>query len=584
MVRFPLSGSAELAARINSFPWEHTALGPIEQWPSSLRTALSILLGSRFPMQILWGPDYIHFYNDAYLPIAADKHPRALGRPGAMIWPEIWGQVLPMLEQVRRSGEPSWSEDQLLLLERNGAVEESYFTFSYSPIRGDEAQIEGIFVAVTENSRRVLAERRLRTIRDLGAAIAGLTDEGAILRAGEAIIAQNQADIPCALCYTLDENQQSFRLSWACGLTAGHKAAPERLPLGASVQPAIWPPLSLPEVAAPRQPALAPPLALQGDETEPIIACLWEAPVTAALLLPLRAEGSDALAGWLMVGLSPRLHFGGEYAEFLERIATQLGAAIAAARGHALANLAVRVRDDFLSIAAHELKTPLTPLIARLELMARRAVRDALPERYPIDLARIVAEARRLSSLIDVLLDISRLRSGQLNVERAPVDLAQLARQILAEIEPSLTNHSLTLTCQAEPALLEGDALRLEQVLRNLLSNAVKYSPDGGAISVQITRQAHSITLSVRDQGIGIPADLLPLIFERYYRVSDPATAQMGGLGIGLFVVHEIVRLHGGAISVESEPGVGTCFTIVLPATSELLEPLTPLPDNGASG
>jgi signal transduction histidine kinase len=486
-----------------------------------------------------------------------------------------------MLDQVRGSGEPSWSEDQLLVLERNGVLEEGYFTFSYSPIRGEEAQVEGVFVAVTENTRRVLTERRLRTMRDLGTALAGLVDEGAILRAAESIIAKNQADIPCALCYILDESRQSFRLGWAIGAADGGPAIPEHLPVAANIQPVTWPLLCLPDAVAPGTLATAAPLALSGHD--PIIAGPWGAPVAAGQFLPIHAEGSSELVGWLMLGLSPRLRFDAAYAEFLGRLATQLGAAIAAARGHAIANLAVRVRDDFLSIAAHELKTPLTPLIGRLGLLARRAVRDGLPEPYHRELVRVEAEARRLTSLIDVLLDISRLRSGQLHVERAPVDLAQLAAQVVAEIEPSLTNHTLTLASSSGPALVEGDALRLEQVLRNLLGNAVKYSPHGGAITVEISRQERTITLAVRDQGIGIPAELLPRIFERYYRVSDPATAKLGGLGIGLFVVHEIVRLHGGAISVESEPGVGTCFTVVLPAPGELLESLSPLVGDGAS-
>lgn len=211
MALFPLKGSADLAARINSYDWAATALGPAEAWPDSLRTALGIILGSRFPMQLLWGPEYIHFYNDAYIVIAGDKHPAALGRPGAEVWPEIWDSVRGPLESVRASGEPSWSDDQLLVLDRNGMLEEGYFTFSYSPVRDEHGGVGGVFVAVAETTRRVIAERRLHTIRDLGASLAGQLDEAAVLAAAESVLSRNPHDLPFALYYSLDGPEAIFR-------------------------------------------------------------------------------------------------------------------------------------------------------------------------------------------------------------------------------------------------------------------------------------------------------------------------------------------------------------------------------------
>jgi signal transduction histidine kinase len=563
MAFFPLSGSAELAARINSFPWERTELGPLERWPENLRTALSILLGSRFPMQLLWGSSYLHFYNDAYIPIAADKHPQALGRPGALIWPEIWELILPTLEQVRSSGEPSWAYNQLLVLERNQALEEGYFTFSYSPIRGASEQVEGVFVAVTETTRGVIAERRLHSIRDLGAALAGLNHEETVLRAAERTLSQNRADIPFALCYLLDEARQSFRLTASFGVPEGHQAAPPHINLSSQAD-TIWQLTELFEQNTP----FAAERSLGDLPLLPIEP--WGIPATTALALPLRAD-TRVVMGFLIVGLSPRQRLTNEYAEFAEELGNQVAAALTNARNHSLATLAVRVRDDFLSIAAHELKSPLTPLITRLQLLHRRLARANIEQRHLDELDKTAAEAMRLAKMIDLLLDISRLRNGQLSIQRTTLDLGEIASRIVLEIEPTLDRHTLTLELPGEAALLEGDELRLEQMLRNLVNNAVKYSPNGGAITVRVALSQLAVTLVVSDQGIGIAPEMLPLIFERYYRAAGAGSGSIGGFGIGLFVVHEIVRLHGGTISVASTAGAGTSFTVVLPVAPHSL-------------
>lgn len=161
-----LMGGGEMGALMRAVDWSVTPLGPVADWPQSLRTAVSICLASRFPMLIWWGPDLVMLYNDAYRPIlGAMKHPAAMGQRGAACWPEIWDIIGPMLTGVLTHGEATWSEDQLLLLDRNGYVEECYFTFSYSAIRDESGGVGGVFTAVTETTARVLSERRLRTLR-----------------------------------------------------------------------------------------------------------------------------------------------------------------------------------------------------------------------------------------------------------------------------------------------------------------------------------------------------------------------------------------------------------------------------------
>jgi PAS domain S-box-containing protein len=232
----------------------------------------------------------------------------------------------------------------------------------------------------------------------------------------------------------------------------------------------------------------------------------------------------------------------------------------------AAAEAAVRVRDTFLSTAAHELKTPLTVLIGNIQLLQRRHWHaPTLPE--PDErLLRIVGEqATRLNRLIGAMLDISRLQTGQLTILHSPVDVVALVRRVADDMRPTLVQHTLACSLPEAPLMIEGDELRLEQVLQNLLSNAVKYSPAGGPIAVRVERQADRVSIAVADQGIGIPAANLPQLFERFYRADNVDQHQIGGMGIGLFVVRAIVELHGGQIDVASSEAGGSTFTVYLP-------------------
>lgn len=157
-----LKGGGEMGKLVRAKDWSETALGAPYAWPSSLQTAVSILLNSRFPMFIWWGPELITIYNDAYCEIAGEKHPGALGRPGLEVWSEIWDVVGPLAEQVMIEGISNWSEDQLLYINRRGHREESYFTFSYSPVFDESGKIGGVFCACTETTEKVLATRRLK--------------------------------------------------------------------------------------------------------------------------------------------------------------------------------------------------------------------------------------------------------------------------------------------------------------------------------------------------------------------------------------------------------------------------------------
>jgi signal transduction histidine kinase len=547
-------GPTEMAGRIQTFNWAATSLGVPSSWPQGLRTVLSILLNSSFPMQLLWGPEYIHFYNDAYIPIAADKHPAAFGRAGALVWPEIWDQVEPMLSMVRTTGEATWSDDQMLLLDRYGELEEGYFTFSYSPIQGPQGDVDGVFVTVTETTRQVISARRLHTVRDLGTVLARATSEGEASRLIGDVLAKNAADLPFMLLYLFD-GQRQLRLAQATHLSQHAQIAPPLLALSDDV----WP---LAECLASGQASLITSLPAELGQ---LPGGPWGVPANRALALPLISTASSQTLGVLIAGLSPRLRLDDDYRDFIERVASQIAGAISIARSRAAIESAVRVRDDFLSIAAHELKNPLTPIIGRLQMLHRQMARTNAAQAQIGSVEKIIGETQRLVRLIDSLLDLSQLQSGQISIRRQLIDLGTIAQRIAAEMQPIALAHTLHVQVPSYEVLVQGDELRLDQVARNLISNAVKYSPAGSTVTLSIHSANGQAQLAVADNGPGIDAAALPHLFERYYRTEASSVQAPGGLGVGLYVVYEIVRLHGGDVQVASQLGQGSTFRVVLP-------------------
>ncbi len=230
---------------------------------------------------------------------------------------------------------------------------------------------------------------------------------------------------------------------------------------------------------------------------------------------------------------------------------------------------ALELRDQFLSIAAHELRTPITSLLLYSDLIMRRLPSgDAADPRQQRAVRSVREQAQRLHRLSSALLDLTRLQQGRLTIEHAPVPLADLVHGIVEAQAPLWEGHQLQLHVAAAPLVVTGDALRLEQVVHNLLENAVKYSP-GGVIEIGVEPHGDQACLWVRDQGIGIPAAALPQLFSRFFRASNVDSAHISGLGIGLYLVKEIVTQHGGTVAVESREGAGSTFTVRLPLQSE---------------
>jgi signal transduction histidine kinase len=251
-------------------------------------------------------------------------------------------------------------------------------------------------------------------------------------------------------------------------------------------------------------------------------------------------------------------------------LALDLGQRAATALDNALlyrtAQDAIRLRDAFLATASHELKTPLTSLFGNAQLLVRRVARtNALDERDQRVARVIVEQAARLDKMIGALLDISRLQTGQLSIVRAPLELGRMVERLVEELRPTLEDHQMVLLGVPEPLPLLGDELRLHQVLHNLLNNAIKYSPNGGTVTLELGRQGDWAVVSISDQGIGIPEAALPHLFTQFYRATNVSESQISGIGLGLYVVKEIVELHGGTVAVQSVEGQGSTFVVRLP-------------------
>jgi signal transduction histidine kinase len=285
----------------------------------------------------------------------------------------------------------------------------------------------------------------------------------------------------------------------------------------------------------------------------------------AVIIAPLLAR-KPTLGAITCISLSPERRYGLVDLTLIEDLAHRVALALDNARLYHKLQEAVRIRDEFLSIASHELKTPLTSLLGYARLLRGLAEGTTqITERERRGVRIIAEQADRLNKLISALLDISRIRTGRLSIEHEPVDIVALTRRVVDEVQVMLEQHHIELYTTDATLFVEGDMLRLEQVLQNLLQNAIKYSPEGGSVRVRLERRERWACLLVIDQGIGIPDEALSQMFQPFYRAPNTLTRPIVGMGIGLYVVKEIVMLHSGEVDVVSAEGEGSTFLVRLP-------------------
>lgn len=561
------NGGGEMGRLVRELDWSQNPLGAPAQWPQSLRTAVSICLQSRFPMLIWWGEARVMIYNDAYRPMLGDKHPRSLGQAGRESWGEIWHIIGPMLEGVMERAEATWSEDQMLSVTRYGFVEETYFTYSYSPIREETGGVGGVFCAVTETTARVIGARRLNTLRQLSGATKQADAMAACAEASR-LLGSNPDDVPFVVMYLADDDRKIARLAGRAGIEPSDPLAAATIEIGASTS-------AVAEVLRTGAAVTVSGLTLPAAHT--------------ALALPVANS-----TGAVLLGTSARRPLDADYRTFLQLVADHVSTVVGAARAYqaerrraeALAEID-RAKTVFFSNVSHEFRTPLTLMLGPLE----HAMEQSTSLRSTLELAH--RNSLRLLKLVNSLLEFSRIEAGRLEASFEPVDLAAITTELASQFRAAVEQAGLRLVVDCAPlshaAYVDPDLW--EKIIFNLLSNAVKFTFEGAitvtlrevptsTFLVQKARAANSparpapegaVVLSVRDTGVGIPPAELSRVFERFHRVRDTRARSHEGSGIGLALVHDLVRMHGGFVEVRSALGEGTEFTIMLPLGREHL-------------
>ncbi|MDC7684112.1 ATP-binding protein [Asticcacaulis sp. BYS171W] len=544
-----LRGKGELASLMRAFDWSRTAIGPAHRWPQSLKTAVGIMLTSRQPIWIGWGPELIYLYNDAYKSIIGGKHPEALGKPTREVWPEIWDYMTPLLAEALTGGEGTYVESQLLIMERNGYPEETHYTFSYSPIPDDTGGVGGMICANTDDTQRVIGERQLAFLSALSARTGTARSLGEVYHGVTVAVAENGRDLPFALFYVA--GPEGFTLAAHSGMAPDHPSlAPDTWPLDKALADQTGQVVDLSAFAA--MPT--------GD---------WSRAPSQAAVLPIAGSG-EASGGVWVVGLNPFRLYDEGYRNCLHLAAGQIAAALTHVhtleaerkRAEALAELD-RAKTAFFSNISHEFRTPLTLLLGPVE--------DALADAATIPANRVRMEvahrnALRLLKLVNSLLDFARIEAGRVTAAYVPTDLAAFTAELASGFRSMMDKAGLDYVVDCPPlgdtAFVDRDMW--EKIVLNLLSNAFKYTLEG-RVGVLLHQDGDHAVLRVSDTGVGMADSDLPHVFERFHRIEGAAGRTHEGSGIGLALVQELVRLHGGDVAVESVSGKGSTFTVRLP-------------------
>ncbi|HEY8025895.1 MAG TPA: ATP-binding protein [Burkholderiaceae bacterium] len=600
-----LCAPGELGGLIASHDWSNTPLGPISDWPQSLKTAVNLMLSSRQPMWIGWGADITFLYNDAYIDVLSlSKHPSALGQPAANVWSEIWDICGPLARRVFDAGEATNADDVRFFMNRGNFHEEMFFSFSYSPIRDESGNVAGLFCPNLDVTAKHLNARRLRTLSELATRSLLEKTVDAVVAGTMATLAGNPDDVPFALLYlnhrpSLSPSADDDLHLWQAG-GIEVDTVPATVPL--------WPERSAGRVNAAtgtaahgttHQDDLARALAATMREGKPNLVSLLSsaAPpmgpagqaVREALVLPLIAAASPV--GVIVLGVSPARRLDQDYRSFFELVATQCGNAIQSARAaeeerRQLDMMAEidQAKTSFFSNVSHEFRTPLTLLLAPLEDAIDDAGSLTPLQRQRLDLMH--RNAVRLQKLVNTLLEFSRVQAGRAAAAFEPADLAALTADLVSSFRSTVesTGMKLLVDCAPLPLPVYVDVDMWEKIVLNLLSNAFKFTFEGAiSVTLRVESDQKAVTVTVADTGIGIAPDQLPRLFERFHRIESARSRTHEGSGIGLALVHDLVGLLHGTICVESAPGQGTRFQITLPLGNAHLEPAQIRPRNEAS-
>ncbi len=563
-----LSGGGEMGERIRSYDWELTPLGPVDLWPRSLKTCIQIMLTSRQPIWIGWGKNLIKLYNDPYKTIVGGKHPVALGKPASEVWKDIWDDISPMLKKVMEENEGTYVEAQLLIMERNGYPEETYYTFSYTPIAGDDGNTEGMICANTDDTHRIITERQLQTLTQLGKSLTDSKSNREVFEQSIKTIQENPYDFPFALFYELSGNKVS--LVQATELGDSVNKVPTHIDLHAQD-----------EISRLCTEAIGQRKFQVVDNLQKKVGIMpvgaWKVPPNKAIILPIAQRGQKDAYGLLVIGVNPFRILDDKYISFFELIGDQIVTSLANVhameeerkRLEALAEID-RAKTIFFSNISHEFRTPLTLFLGPLEdLLNDQDIHGAKKEKVEV----AFRNALRMQKMVNLLLDFSKIEAGRMDANFSPVDIVTFTTDLASNFRSAIEKAGMKLNVLTEdiPEPVYVDVNMWEKIVLNLLSNAFKYS-EAGTIDLTIKSVDDTVRVSVKDTGVGIPESEIDKIFERFHRVQNVKGRTQEGTGIGLAMVKELVKLHNGTIEVKSKVGEGSEFTVSIPQQQNNIE------------
>ena len=520
----------EMAERCRTFDWSRTPLGPVDTWSQSLRTTADAVIASRNPMLLFWGPDLIQIYNDAFRPSlgSADgphaRHPRALGMRAADFWTDVWGVVGPQIEGVMQRGEAVWFENLHLPIERDGRLDDAWWTYSYSPVRDDDGRINATLVVCIETTSAVKARHDLL-----------------VERARAEDILESMADAYVAM-------DREFRFIAAnSAMERGVGLSREKI-IGQS----LW--------------ELFP--GTRGGEWERRYRIVMDDRQATHFVLPY---SDTRLRIVVEADLYPTPDGGivGFWRDVTERerASAERDRLLAAAEeARHSAELANRAKADFLAIMSHELRTPLNAIGGYAELL-ELGVHGSISSEQRVALEKIQRSQRHLLGLINGVLNYAKVDAGAVSYEIENFPVADILGACDALVQPQVREKGLSLDiAPVDPLLLcVGDREKVQQVLINLLTNAIKFTDRGGAIRVTAAAAPDHVRISVHDTGRGIPADRLEAIFQPFVQLDARLTRVNEGVGLGLSISRDLARGMGGDLNVSSTPGEGSTFVLSLP-------------------
>jgi len=533
--------------------WASTPLGPVDTWPRSLVTYVDLVMELPTGAILFWGDDLVQIYNDGYALIMGPRHPKYFAAPYRDCWPDTYPHIIPLMRRVL-AGESIALEKAFFAVTRHGYYEEAYFTFTFSPIRDDAGEIRGIIQPIVEVTETVLAERRAETLQKLAPRIESDDPLGDAVDA----LAENPKDVPFALVFLWSEGARDVVLSVATPNVA--LAELDTAPFAELARRAA-------ETNAPAEISDASDR-LAGRAFGP-----WEAPARGLYVLPMRRSRADEPRGAVVFGLSSALPLDDRYRGFFQVVAGQMVSALdnknalrdAEQRVEALAELD-RAKTVFFSNVSHELRTPLTLMLGPTEDALAAPARALQGEALEL----VHRNALRLLKLVNTLLDFSRVEAGRIEASFQSVDLAQLTADLAETFRAAVERAGLSfvLDCARLSRRVAVDPSMYEKIVMNLLSNALKFTFEG-EIALSLRESDAGVELTVRDSGIGLAPEEVPNLFKRFHRVQNARARTHEGTGIGLALVAELTKLHGGAARVESAPGRGTTFFVSLPLNDD---------------